>query len=254
MIAVLKIRREPHYRRDAFEQGLLRAGFDVTTATPPPRSPKDWLVIWNRQGAQEKEADAWERAGGTVIVCENGYIGKDAHGQQLYAIAVGGHNGSGWWPIGDEDRFSKLGIELRPFRSVYFSGPFGHWVIAQRGIGSKLMKSPPRWAENKVAKLKQRGILASIRPHPGNFKPKTSLEADLEGALGCHIWSSAAGVRALTLGIPVSFAAPHWICEGWHQHGGRRERVLHRMAHAQWTITEITSGEPFKRILEQRCR
>lgn len=30
-----------------------------------------------------------------------------------------------------------------------------------------------------------------------------------------------------------------------------RQAALHRMAHAQWTVAEIESGEPFARIVAQ---
>ena len=75
----------------------------------------------------------------------------------------------------------------------------------------------------------------------------------------CYVWSSACGVKALTMGIPVVYAAPHWICAGAASRDlaaplmddTARQHALHRMAHAQWSVSEIESGEPFARILAQ---
>jgi hypothetical protein len=76
------------------------------------------------------------------------------------------------------------------------------------------------------------------------------------------IWSSGAGVQALVAGIPVIYQAPHWICEGAADDALEvvernplgvtpisREAALQRMAWAQWSLAEIASGEPFRRLL-----
>jgi hypothetical protein len=243
--AVLRIRKEPYYRRAAFEQGLKRVGFTLTEQASPT-SAEDWLVIWNRQGAHEIEADAWEAKGGTVIVAENGYLQKVD--KTHYAISVHGHNGSGWFPVDQtEDRFSRLGFELKPWR-----GREGIVLICgQRGIGSRRMKSPPGWAEKQLAFWKHvKGTTARIRPHPGNFAPKVPLALDLRGVACCSIWSSAAGVFALIEGVPVVHHAPHWVCAGASE--SNRVEVLNRMAHGQWHHEEIATGEPFARIIHNR--
>jgi hypothetical protein len=242
MRAVLRIRKEPYYRRAAFEDGLKKVGFKLVDKLVPD-GPESWLVIWNRQGVNEAEADDWEREGGTVIVCENGYL------QQIdktyYAISVHGHNGSGWFPENEgEDRFSKLGFELKPFHEGSY-----RLVCGQRGIGSRLMRSPPMWGEKLAMKLESYGLPVKFRPHPGNFKPKVPLVVDLKGASLCHIWSSASGVMALVEGKFVQHSAPHWICEN-----PDREKALNHMAHGQWHFTEIATGEPFARIIENRSK
>lgn len=261
MIAICNIRMQPHYRRDAFTAGLKRVGYSIVTEGKPS-GPEDVLVLWNRYQAQASLADSWERAGASVIVCENGYIGTDGHGHQLYAIAVGGHNGSGHVPFGSEDRFSALGVDVHP----WVSRPEGYTLVCgQRGVGSKEMASPDGWhlaAQRKLAG----GRVVKVREHPGKDCLKeaasASLEADLAGAHSVAIWSSSAGVKALVAGIPVAFDAPSWICQRAAMRGVEtlkhttitddvaRKAALHDMAHAQWTVAEIQSGEPFARILE----
>ena len=168
MRALCLIRREPHYRSDAFLTGLRRVGFEICTKQFHPKGPTDWLCLWNKKrGAEETMADDWERRGGTVIVTENGYLQKVD--KTYYAISVHGHNGSGWFPVGDEDRFSKLGFALKPWRTFNLNGY--RLVCGQRSIGSSLMASPPQWAEKKAAELSHRGFTVRLRAHPGNFAP-----------------------------------------------------------------------------------
>jgi hypothetical protein len=257
-IAVIKVRKEPHYRRAAIESGLKRLGYtlvvDARFVPPPVLYPADLLVLWNKKaGAEEQEADAWEKAGGTVIVMENGYLQRTD--KTTYAISTHGHNGSGWFPVVDEDRFSKLGFEVKPYQSACRPGASYTLVCAQRGIGSALMASPPQWAEKHAKKLQQAGRQVKIRPHPGNWAPKVPLLDDLSGAIECHVWSSGAGVRALVEGYPVKSFAPYWICDGRGMEetdkihdADYRMRILNRMAHGQWHHEEIATGEPFARM------
>jgi hypothetical protein len=255
MLAVITVRREPHYRREAFEAGLRRAGYTLAD-NGKPTGPRDLLVQWNRKPREEERARHWEQAGGTVLVTENGYIGKDAEGRQNYALSAHAHNGAGWFPVTDEDRFAALNITPQPWRT---SG--NHLLVcAQRGIGSKQMASPPDWhisAKAQLLRTSARRVM--VRLHPGNQPPKTRLEDDLDGAWAGVIWSSGSGVKALIEGYPVFYDAPRWICEGAAVKGlddidqpvlsdELRLAAFQRMAHGQWFISEIESGEPFVRF------
>lgn len=262
-LACVRIRPQPHYRREAFELGLRRAGFligdahDAETITP---GRQDILVAWNRTPVEQ----AWEQRGGRVIVAENGYCGQDAEGHQLYALALHGHNGSGKWPQGGPERWAALGLELKPWRQ---GGE--HIVIrGQRGIGASSMASPPQWhvtASRDLMRLAPHRRQV-IQEHPGKPACDPRVAADIIEALrGAHamcIWSSAAGVRALLEGVPVFYAAPHWICEDAAVRGvGNVERpktddaarlaALQRLAWAQWSTAEIATGEPFVRLIEE---
>lgn len=248
--AVVQIRKLPGYRREAFENGLKRMGYtdqrDYRCGQDWPNGPDDLLVLWNvMKGPDERYAQAWEKRGGTVIVSENGYL--QAKDKTYYALSTHGHNGSGWFPAGDDgaQRFEALGFDLKPMREPQ---PGGLVVVrGQRGIGSSLMTSPRNWHLDMAAKLKAKG-LKNIRvvPHPGD---KGKLEADLaalDGAQRLFIWSSAMGVRALVEGVEVEHFAPRWICAGWRIIG--RERSLANMACGQWHYEQIATGEPFARM------
>ena len=243
MKVIMRIRREPTYRREAFESGFKRLGYTVCDGSRDsrdwmPSGPDDVLCVWNRkQGTDEKLCDTFEARGGTVIVVENGYLQKVD--KSHFAVSVHGHNGSGWSPIGPEDRFTRLGFPLKDpvVRDGYLL------IVGQRGIGSRLMASPPLWAEKQVAGFRGSREVVKLRVHPGNWAPKVPLLDDLAGARAVRIWSSSAGVLALVEGLPVSYCAPHWICAGEN-----REAALHRMSHGQWTVEEVASGEPFARM------
>jgi len=258
------LRQDTHYRSDAFSAGLKKLGYEVrATDTGVKVGPQSLLVLWNRKtGREDRLATAWERCGAKVLIAENGYIGKDANGHQYYAMAMNGHNGSGRWHIGDEDRLAKLGIELKPWQNNS-----GHILICgQRGIGSPSMASPPAWHIEVLKHLKKRGspYELRLRNHPGNNAPQVPLEKDLTGASGCLVWSSSSGVRALAMGIPVCYAAPHWVCAraavrfndkewiaAFLRDDAKRLEAMRRMAYAQWTLNEIASGEAFDALLNR---
>jgi len=257
VIAICLIRQEPHYRKDAFVKGLVKTGHRIVNKGRP-ESKADLLVLWNRQGASEAMANSWETCGGTVLIAENGYFGRDAGGMQLFALAVHGHNGSGWFPEGDASRFDALGVELAPWRPA--NGPV--LICGQRGIGAKKMASPRGWEERISQRVKAMGHAPRVRRHPGLVPPKRTLADDLGDASHCVIWSSASGVQALIAGVPVSYTAPHWICSSAARHSleglgnplrddAARLGAFRRAAWAQWSLAEIERGEPFVRIRER---
>lgn len=277
MKAYCLIRPQPHYRHDAFVAGLTQCGYDVELSYSRwPVRPSDVLVIWNRYGDTERIADGFEAAGGTVLVAENGYIGKGGAspkstagpGNHYYALARHAHNGRGNWPYANGPelpawRWDALGIEIGRWRAR------GDHVLvcANRSFGMSGGVMPHDWAESVATRLKQftkRSI--RIRLHPGNLDSKVSLEKDLESAHACVIWSSSCGVHALVRGIPVISEAQWWICkratfetiadiemvdDTLHPGilGGFRTNALKRLAWAQWSVDEIASGEPFRYLL-----
>ncbi len=259
------LRDRPWYRRAAFSEGLRAAGFEVSERAPVDPKAGDVLVIWNRYGSGHELATRFEAQGGTVLVAENGYLGRggsspkfDVHPggpkpEHYYAIAVGGHNGQGGWPDGGPERWEALGIELRPWRA-----DGGHVLVCPNrsfGVPGRIM--PPDWAEATAKRLRretQREV--RVRAHPGNDAPRRPLAADLEGAWAAVVWSSGAGLHALLAGIPTFVASGWWICKAAAALGAidapetpDRMPSFRRLAWAQWRVDEIQKGEPFARLL-----
>ena len=247
-------RREIHYRHESFSTGMKAAGYDVKSSLPDKIDHGDVLLIWNRYGKMHELATRFERAGGTVVVAENGYLGADEYGAQRYALARHAHNGRGQWHTGAADRFAALNIELQPWREEG-----AHVLICpNRSFGMPGMIMPCDWANDvrrRLAKFTQREI--RVRPHPGNDAPKKPLADDLRDAWAVVIWASSAGVQALVAGIPVICESPYWICKSAGDTLNRieapamfgRTEALEKLAWAQWTLAEIESGAAFDHLL-----
>lgn len=268
--AINLIRNEPHYRKEAFDAGLKAVGYDVSSVIPKEIRSTDVLCIWNRYGARDEYACQFERVGARVIVAENGYIGHDDKGRQLYAISLDRHLGSGRWYIGDEERWLKQNIRLRPWRQAGYEIV----LLPQRGFGPKPWAQPDGWIEKTLAEIKQQTTMTiRVRSHPGNQAHPISpddLETDLRNAKAVVTWASSAAVKAMAMGIPVFFTKPGWVAEKggvfglwnvkaiesqeWPWPGVSRGAAFHKIGWAQWSIDEITSGTPFHCLLDRLDR
>lgn len=250
--ACLLIRRNWHERTDAFESGLRRLGFAITD-NPAHPGPDDILVLWNRFRRYEKDAKAHEAAGAAVLIAENGYIGRDAAGEKLIALARGHHNGAGIWPEPVGDRWGRFGIDLAPWRT---SGEH-ILVLPQRGIGEEGVAMPHAWAreiEARLRKVTRRRIV--VRPHPGLHNPP--FEPDFSGAHAVVTWGSGAAIKAIAAGVPVFYEFDRWIGAPAARFGidhleepflGDRMPMFQHLAAAQFTMAEIAEGEPLRCLL-----
>lgn len=256
--AYVGVRDQPSYRRDAFATGLEHSGYRVSFSEPKAVDRDTVYCCWNRYGHYHVNCTQVEAAGGKVLIAENGYLGRDQDDRQYYALALSGHNGSGDWKPAGPERFVAMGVNLKPWQS-------GTKIVVrgQRGIGSPSMASPHEWHKQIEAQLREvtdRPI--QVIPHPGSSAERDRSHEDyLQGAHALVTWSSSVGVKALAMGVPVFYCAPHWICEGAAKPGiaeiesplrddGLRLRAFERMAWAQWSVTEIARGEPFRHLLQ----
>lgn len=242
------LRASPHYRREAFDVGLRAAGFKIVSAIPDPR-PGDLLVSWNLYAGAAEQAWNFRRHGATVLVVENGYLGKVWRGAEWFSLALDHHAGAGRWVDGGPARWDSWGVELAPWRT----GGLETVILGQRGIGECGIASPHRWAEGV-----QRRIGGRIRQHPGQG-PAVPLADDLRRAREVVTWHSGAALHALLMGIPVWCDFPQWIGAGaalpLSQYGAPAMRddaarlaMFRRMAWAQWTLEEVRTGEPIARL------
>ncbi len=255
-IAYNLTRRETYYRHEVFSAGLRAAGYEVKCAGVDGR-PGDVMLCWNRYGEYDQIATRFEKMGGKVIVAENGYLRGPKDGGDYYAMAVGGHNGSGAISMGGPERWAALSLDLAPWRA-----DGGHVLVApNRSFGTPGRIQPEDWTRDvakRLAKLTKREI--RVRPHPHNDPPKKPLADDLAGAWAVVVWGSSAGVKALVAGIPVIHECPRWICEGatdprgiagiedpWMDDGDRLE-AMQRLAWSQWSLAEIEAGLPFEAL------
>jgi hypothetical protein len=261
------VRSQPWYRRQAFESGLKKAGYEVIGDLPREGKKGEVFVTWNRYATNHEVASRFEAGGGAVVVCENGYLGVGGSSPKFdvftkrgpepfhyYALGLGFHNDDSRFPAGGPERWQELGLELKPWRERG-----GHVLVAaNRSFGVPGRCMPVDWPKRAVERLrKSTGREVRLREHPGNHAPQKPLNEDLRDCWAVAIWTSSAGVHALIEGIPVFCEAPHWIAKSAASTGPIDEPTLpdrlpamQRLAWGQWQIREIESGEPFRRLLK----
>lgn len=220
-----------------FCAGLKRVGYRVEIGLPDKIREGDTFVTWNRIGAANTVADAFQKIGNTTLITENATWGNSFAGDRWYTLARNYHNTAGCFPVLGNDRWDSLGIELQPFRD------YGETVLLpQRGIGSKPVAMPGGWTQRA---LKQYG--GRVRRHPGKFGC-IPLEEDLKDCGHVVTWGSGAAIKALMMGIKVTSEMPSWI--GYQDNTETdRLRMFRELAWGQARHSEIESGEAFDRLL-----
>lgn len=253
--AVVMLRENPHYRRDAFIRGLSENGYSVVGGVKNPQ-PYDVLVVWNRYADTHAEACRWESVGARVVVAENGYMGRDWRGSVWYAMAMNWHMGRGTWNVGDASRATELFGEPPPWR--FGDGPIV--ILGQRGIGAPSIIAPSGWVATVLRELRDQRIPVVLRSHPGNDPDQAGLDLALRHARAAITWSSGAGIKALVGGVPVYYGLKNWIgAPAAKAYAnplpspfiGDRSLMLQRLAWAMWELSEISSGRAFDHLL---CR
>ena len=258
-IALCLIKEHPPSRRQAVEQGLRALGYDLIFKPQLKPHKDDILVVWNRMYNYEFLCQHYVKNGCKVLVLENGYIGVDRKGVQLYALALYHHNGCGDWHVGQEDRWSRLKIDVKPWRT-----DGDHiLVLPQRGIGERGVAMPSNWistATKKLALVTKRPVV--VKGHPGSkaaTRTMQQLEPYLENCWAVVTWGSGAGIKAITQGIPVFHELPKWIGAPAAKFGirkleepylGDRSEMFHKLSWSQWTLDEISTGAPFQCLLK----
>lgn len=245
--AWIALKEMPHYRRDAFAEGVKRIGYQPEFGLTQRPGPQDLLVIWNRYGASASAAAVFEREGLPVLVAENGYLGNEFAGSRWYAISKNFHNGAGSWPHYGSSRWDSLEVELQPFR---LSGE-ELVLLPQRGIGSEGVAMPRSWELYAAQRSGGR-----LRPHPG-LRSCIPLEQDLAKAYAVYTWGSGAALKALVWGIPVYADMSNWIgasaAARFGEEANRSElarlEMFRRLAWAMWTLEEIESGAALDLLL-----
>jgi hypothetical protein len=234
-----------YYRKHVYRTGLEACGYTVIEKHDHRPKKDDVLLIWNRSKNREAIAKRYDEAGAKVFVTENGYVGDTK------ALAVGHHSGAGQWYVGPEDRWTPLGIELKPWREK------GEeiLIVPQRSIGEPGVAMPKGWEDRIVPQLRKttdRPI--RIRKHPGKDRLAKPIEDDFNNVWAVVTWASGGAIKAIIAGIPVFHQLEKWIGapaattvmdieKPWV---GDRMPMLKRLAWAQWTWDELRSGEAFK--------
>lgn len=251
--AYLRLQRHTVNRNEAFAKGLTRAGFEVSTTNFASPSSDDLLVIWNRMPRDEVVADRFQRVA-KVIIAENGYIGNgEGDNGKLIALSRTYHNGAGKWPDHDLQRWEGFGVELKPWRTDGET----ILVLPQRGFGSRGVAMPYDWPNRIMGSLNLRTDRpVKMRRHPGQGK---NYEPDFSNVFAAVTWGSGAAIKAIAAGVPVFYDFPEWIgrlaaipladADLEKPFRGDRLPMFERLSGAQWRLSEIETGEPFRELV-----
>lgn len=251
--AFVLIRQDPLYRREAFEQGLRTLGYDIHGIPRDRFRSSDVLLIWNRYGDGARYAAEADAAGATVIVAENGYLGRDWRGGHWYALARDYHNGAGDYRPGGPERWESWNVPMAPWRR---SGE-EIIVLQTRGIGPTDIAEPQGWSAQQFEYIKAHtSFPVRMRMHPGET-PCVDLEYDLKDAAAVVTWGSGAALKALLWGIPVFYGFSRWIgadaAQFWERriefHTRCRLSTFQNLAWSVWNTDEIATGMPIARLL-----
>lgn len=242
MRACLAVPAALEYPHAALVAGLKRCGYEITLD-----QRADVLVTWSpwRRSKREALASIFAKSDRPVIVAENGWL-SPIDETRYFQLARNGWNGEGSFPIGPPGRWRRWGIEPAPWR---WSGDHV-LVIGQRGLPDDPRTMPTGWFMRVPIVTR----LPVIRRAPSCGAP---LSLQLADAAECHVWSSNAAAWAVLAGVPVVQHGPVLMVSELASPPGvplrrpYRGHVLERLAWAQWSETELATGEPFARLLER---
>jgi hypothetical protein len=159
----------------------------------------------------------------------------------------------------DERRLDHLGIVLEP----HVPGTGSHILVAEQSpndVAHGMDKTGlDAWLERTTRELEAAGRKYRVRPHPRVRTPARSLEEDLLGASAVVTLTSNVGHDALRGGIPVFCRkdAPYASLGNVYDERSmrpfdkrpyfpgeaRRRQYFARLAHAEWDVAEMRSGE-----------
>lgn len=256
----------------ALRQGLAASGIRYSSMDMDADVAVIWSVVW--AGRMRPNQAVWQHfrsQGKSVIVAEVGMIQR-GHTWKL------GLNGTGISASLDvpvlSNRANTLGLKTQPWRE---SGK--NIVIACQRTDSEQWTGQPNigaWLQQTIDTIRQHSSRPIVvRPHPRQGVPTTvhallqkpqrvpytydsfDFEKNLEDAWCVVNWNSGPGSQAVLAGVPAfvgpdSLAAPVGNLD-WTQieNPARPDRAgwLEQLAHTEWTVSEIATGYPIRRLL-----
>ena len=255
----------------AIRDGFKQLGIQCTSMDTSADVAVIWSMVW--AGRMKQNHAVWEHfrlQGKPVIVAEVGMI----HRGQTWKLGINGTGlnadyGSSFLP----NRATMLGMTTKSWRE------FGTNIIiaCQRTDSEQWTGQPPinNWLHQTIDTIKQyssRPII--VRPHPRQRlsavhaviqKPQQlaqtydsfDFENSLENAWCVVNWNSGPGCQAVINGVPA-FVGPTSLAArvanldlAQIENPTRPDRTewLEQLAHTEWTIAEIETGYPLRRLL-----
>lgn len=257
----------------AIRDGFNRLGIQCSSMDKSADVAVIWSQVW--AGRMKHNQSVWQEfrsSGRPVIVAEVGMI-KRGH---TWKLGINGTGLSADWGVGSVDnRSTQLGLTCLPWTNQ------GKNIIiaVQRNDSEQWARMPPTdiWLNETIATLKKytdRPII--IRPHPRqklsnitdcviddpqpipNSYDCFNYPKSLNNAWAVINWNSGTGTQAILAGVPafvgpLSLAAPVGnlsLDQIENPLRPNRDAWLEDIAHTEWTILEIQSGYPLKRLID----
>lgn len=254
---------------DALEEGLKKQGHEIVDSNED--IPVIWSILWNgRMNANKMIYEAARAAGKPVLILEVGTLKRG----QTWKVCVNHINSLGQFGNDsdlDIDRPQKLGISLKEPVSMRRQ----EILIAcqhERSLQWDNMPATSSWVLNLIKEIKShtdRHIV--VRPHPRSSLPLQNQDFtviypqrvhdsyddfDIDYNYHCVInHNSGPSIQAAIQGVPV-------ICDSSSLAGilsGKMEKIEEislpdredwflKLCHTEWTVEEIASGLPIKRL------
>lgn len=256
----------------AIQKGLRECGIDCVSHDYKADVAVIWSLVW--AGRMRQNQQVWQQfrnSGRKVLVVEVGLLKRG----QTWKLGIDGTGTQAYYGLNFlDDRAEQLGIKLEPWQK---SGT-NILIACQRSDSEQWsgLPSTEQWLESTIKTLRQytdRPIV--VRPHPrqklkttSNIilqQPKLLIDTydsfDFESALK-NTWAvinhnSGPGSQAIIQGVPAfvdrtSLASPVAnldLANIENPVRPQRNQWLNKLAHTEWTIDEIASGYPLKRLL-----
>jgi len=261
----------------AFIDGAKKLGHTVTEHDTSADVWVIWSVLWHGRMAANKQIwDQAKRLGKIIIVLEVGCINRG----KTWRIGKHHINSNGYFGLESStitDRPKKLGIQLTPWT---MSGQ-NILICGQHSKSEQWTTMPPpvEWLKNTIIEIKKHTNRPIVfRPHPRDCQwvsgfsqsgvsirtPKQvqgtyddfNFDEELKNAWAVVNPSSNTGILSVVNGVPafVTKDSLAYVVGNVdftnldNPDRPRREEWLESLCHTEWTIEEIASGLPLKRL------
>lgn len=264
---------------DAFAYSLVASGHTVLWNSNDADVDVIWSVLWHGRMSQNKAI--WDRAvakSKPVVVLEVGGIKRGT----TWKVGINGINRDAYFgPSGmDGVRSSNLGLELKPWRKD------GKYILIcgqhEKSLQWQNMPRMSQWVLNiieEIRKHSKRTIL--FRPHPRCPLPNIEYEfknvrrqdpiktngtyddfdIDYSDIYATISYSSNPGIHSILNGVPA-FVGPSSLAYDVaddidflekieNPHMPDRQQWLNDYAWTEYTVEEIASGLPLKRLTDK---
>lgn len=257
---------------EAFEHGLKQLGLEYRSHDVTSDVAVIWSQVW--AGRMQGNQQVWQYFRNNrrpVVVLEVGLLDRG----KTWKVGVNGTGNTAYWgQEQDASRVDQLGLALKPWRST------GSNIViaAQRSDSEQWHEQPDAatWVANIIKQVQthsNRPII--LRTHPrqrvvpplgctyqvpqklANSYDDFDFDQCLQDAWAVINWNSGPGVQAAIAGVPVFVGASSLAAPVGNQDLSQIEKPVRPdranwlvdVAHTEWSVEEIATGYPIKRLL-----